>query len=449
MTLACLLGMAASVLAVFATTPQASSTQTQEERLVQQGLAPSIPRPSAYGTTATDGEGAPGRPGAQTPGTDDVPVTEPTDEPVPAPPEGPEDPEDPESSAEAPAPGTSAGTTSTGGGTGASTSASSSSSSGNRGTGSSAPPPAAPPASGVVTDRQPLAPTGTWLSGASGDGVANGEFAAWRGSEVAIAGTWSDNNEAMLGLWALRPGADLDNWAGSVDNAIGGIGDGETWEQAARGAYDDRWRESLTSMRELWAHHSGTLYIRFAHEMNSNWYPWSVDSGSAGAFVQAWRHFRALQQEIFPEGQLVFCVNKETVGTDVDWRTLFPGSDYVDVMGVDYYNAWPHVSDQTSWDASMDEVDGYGAPKGLQAHLDFARSVGLPLAIPEWSGKAFFGDSPAFMENMHAFFERNAGGGAGQLLYEILFNIDMHDNDYRIFGVTNMPNSAEAYRRLF
>jgi hypothetical protein len=294
-----------------------------------------------------------------------------------------------------------------------------------------------------------LMPSGSWMSGAAGDGVASGEYAAWRGSGLGIAGTWSDNNEAQLGLWALRPGADLDDWGTSVDIAIGAIGDGETWEEAARGAYDARWRESLTSMRELWAHHEGTLFIRFAHEMNGDWYSWSVDPGNAAAFVEAWRHFRALQQEIFPEGQLVFCVNKETVGSDLDWRTIFPGSQYVDVMGVDYYNAWPHVSDQASWDASVGELDGTGAPKGLQAHLDFARSVGLPLSVPEWSGKANVGDSPAFIENMHAFFTRNAGGGPGQLLYEILFNVDMHGNDYRIFGDTLMPLSAETYRRLF
>jgi hypothetical protein len=241
----------------------------------------------------------------------------------------------------------------------------------------------------------------------------------------------------------------LADWDKPLDIAIGGIGEGESWQQAAQGAYDDRWRESLTSMRDLWGGRSATLYIRFAHEMNGNWYPWSVDAGNADAFVASWKRFRALQQDIFPASQLVFCVNRESVGTGIDWRETFPGAQYVDVMGVDYYNQYPYVGTAEQWTASLDDTDGTGAPKGLQAHLDFARSVGLPLAIPEWSGTSANGDNTAFMEGMHDFFNANGGGGAGRLLYEILFNIDMHDNSYRIFGGTNMPAAAEVYRSLW
>jgi hypothetical protein len=312
---------------------------------------------------------------------------------------------------------------------------------------SSAAPPAQPASASAAGDS--AAPSGTWLSGASGDGVADGSFAAWRGTPLGIAGTWVDNNEAMVEVWPLQPGAEFDAWQQSLDIAIGAIDEGESWEEAAQGAYDERWRTSLTNMRDLWGSRPGTLYIRLAHEMNGNWYPWSVDAGNRAAFVTAWMHFRSLQKEIFPAAKLVFSLNRESVGSGFDWRESFPGAQYVDVIGVDYYNQYPYVASAADWTASLDDVDKYGAPKGLQAHLDFARSVGLPLAVPEWSGHAANGDSAAWMQGMHDFFATNAGGGAGQVLYDVQFNIDMHDDSYRVFPATRMPQSAEMYRRLF
>lgn len=292
-------------------------------------------------------------------------------------------------------------------------------------------------------------PSGTWLSGASGRGVADGSLAAWRDTPVTIAGTWADNNEAMTELWQLDPGGEFGSWDQSLDIAIGAIGDGESWQEAATGAYDDRWRESLTGLRDRWEGRSGTLYIRFAHEMNGNWYDWSVDAGDRDAFITAWRKFRALQQEIFPSAQLVFCVNRESVGSGFDWRESFPGSQYVDVMGVDYYNQYPYVADSADWAETVQATDSDGAPKGLQQHLDFARSVGLPLAIPEWSGNADNGDSPAFIEGMHQFFSSNAGGGAGQVIYDVQFNEGKDGGRWLLYGDTQMPKSAAAYRDAF
>jgi hypothetical protein len=293
--------------------------------------------------------------------------------------------------------------------------------------------------------------TAPWLSGASGPGVVDGQFGEGRGRPVDIAGTWSDNNEAMTQMWQLQPGAEFGSWDKPMDIAIGAIGDGETWAAAAQGAYDARWRASLTKLRELWGQRPGTLYIRFAHESNGNWYPWAVDASEKTDFVTAWKHFRELQQEIFPASELVFCVNRESVDTGFDWRESFPGAQYVDVLSVDYYNQYPYVDTESGWATSMFEMDQYGGPKGLQAHLDFARSVGLPLAVSEWSGVADKGDSPLFVQHMHDFFAINAGTGPGKLLYEILFDVDNSDykGNFALMGDTRMPLSSAAYREAW
>lgn len=306
---------------------------------------------------------------------------------------------------------------------------------------------------GVVAPQRPdaqVSPSGDWLSGASGVGVATGDFGAWRGRPVEIAGTWADTVQAATELAQLRPGGEYGSWDRPLDVALASIGSGETWAEAAAGAYDDRWRESLTLLRELWGTRTATVYIRFAHEMNGDWYPWAVNADNSEDFIDSWRRFRDMQQEIFPEAQLVFGVTRESVGNGMDWRESFPGAQYVDVIGVDYYNQQPYVDTEQEWKASIDETDSYGAPKGLAQHLEFARSVGLPLAVPEWSGIAANGDSALFVKKMYEFFEENAGDGAGNLLYEIQFNVDQDDAQFQLYGAdARMPNSSKAYQDLW
>ncbi|WP_095977346.1 glycosyl hydrolase [Melittangium boletus] len=290
---------------------------------------------------------------------------------------------------------------------------------------------------------------GPWLSGASGVGVASGSFATWRGSAVKIAATWSDNNTAAANFWQLDSGAEFGAWQQSLDMAVGAIDSGETWAKAATGTYDARWRQSLTTLKNKWGSRPGTVYIRFAHEMNGNWYPWKVTASDATSFIAAWKRYRALQKEIFPAAKLVFNVNRESVSSGIDWRKTFPGAAYVDVMGVDYYNQYPYVADVATWNSSLLQTDGYGAPKGLAKHLEFAKSVGLPLSISEWSGNADNGDSVVWIEQMHAFFKANGGTGAGKLLYECLFNVDRDNRRWILNPNTRMPNSAARYQQLF
>jgi hypothetical protein len=311
-----------------------------------------------------------------------------------------------------------------------------------------APAPAPAPAPVARSAGASVVANGDWLSGASGDGVNDGAFGQWRGTDVEIAGTWADNNEAQVEVWPLT--GQYEDWNKPLEIAIGAIDDGESWAEAATGAYDSRWSESLTNMRQHWGARTAPLFIRFAHEMNGDWYPWSVNADNYEDFKVAWGRFRALQQQIFPASHLVFGLNEESIGSDVDWRKTFPGADQVDVIGVDVYNGWPDIDSQAAWDESLTEVDDFGAPKGLQAHLDYARSVGLPLSVPEWSGRADHGDSSAFVQGMHSFFAANAGGGPGQVLYEIQFNVEHDDADsFRFFPSTNMPRSAATYRDLF
>ena len=97
------------------------------------------------------------------------------------------------------------------------------------------------------------------------------------------------------------------------------------------GAWDDYIRAFARSVRD-----SGlTVYMRYAHEMNGNWYPWSHDMTG---FRAAWRHvvdiFRA---EGATNAKFVWSLNpnlyqdKATMIANA-WH-YWPGAAYVDLVG--------------------------------------------------------------------------------------------------------------------
>lgn len=305
-----------------------------------------------------------------------------------------------------------------------------------------------PPATPASPAPAPTGGNGQWLSGMAIESDQSKAFEDWRGSPAEIISTYADSDDGnQRNLYTLD--VTVNNWNGPLDLAVGGLVAGETWSAAANGAYDARWRESLTKMKAKRAG-KGTTYIRFAHEMNGSWYPWKVVAGDEENFKKGWIRYRALQKEIFPEAKLVFNLNRESSGSGINWTKTFPGAQYVDVMGVDYYNQWPVALTKADFDSQMNETDGYGSPKGLAAHLAFAKSVGLPMSISEWSNSADWGDSAAYVQGMHDFIAANAGTGAGQIPYECLFTVSAgYSNNFTLYPVSRAPLASETYKKLF
>jgi hypothetical protein len=295
-------------------------------------------------------------------------------------------------------------------------------------------------------------PERVWLSGASGSGVADGRFGTWRDRPVAIAGTWNDNWESHEHQWSLQPGFEFGAWQEDLDVAVGAIykDRGESWKAAAEGAYDDRWRRMLTNLKAAWGERPGTLYIRFAHEFNGDWYPWSVTGTEAGDFVRAWKRFRALQQETVPNHMLVFCPNAETSSSlGLDWRDAFPGAAQVDVMAADYYNRSSSAT-TSGFDSVMNRLDPNGAPLGLERHRQFAAEIGRPFALPEWSSSSEVGDGPLFVTELHRWLATHGGAGSGEVLYEIHFNVgDYGGGQFQFFPHTQQPETAARYAELW
>ncbi len=313
-----------------------------------------------------------------------------------------------------------------------------------------------------------------WKSGAALHGVygqdnATGLYATWRGRPLDIGGAWADQGGDQRGIYMLREGGHYEHWNAPIDVATGALlpqntqtGQvDETWAMAKNpGAVQDRWREGLTYVNAWASANSNRMaYVRFAHEMNGDWYHWQVNRSNYLDFIDAWRDYYAIMKQVCPtKCKLVFNVNRESVfsADPMNWKDMFPGKNYVDVLSVDYYDQNPAATDAaTFWDNVL-EQDSYGAPKGIESHRQFAESQGLPFAVPEWSGIAGSGDNPDYVEGMYNYFRTHAGTGPGKLLYEIQFNYQQADwNDWLFYAQpnsgfsTNMPRAAARYCQMY
>ena len=108
----------------------------------------------------------------------------------------------------------------------------------------------------------------------------------------------------------------------------------------AAGEHDDR--------ISLWARAAAKwgdpVLIRFAHEMNGDWYPWTQAKDvrqRAEDYVRAWRHIhRSFARLGATNVRWVWCPNFEP---PEGLERLYPGNDYVDWIGIDVYNRppWP------------------------------------------------------------------------------------------------------------
>jgi hypothetical protein len=326
--------------------------------------------------------------------------------------------------------------------------------------------PSGSPSSSPATkaERPAVGPRG-WLSGASGDNLADGGFDHWRGTPAGIAGSWDDANPSVQQeLYSICGGQYSEGkWNRPLDLAVGGIflGQGDSWSAAAGGAYNDRWRRMLTTAKRCWGNRdAGDLYLRFAHEMNLSTSDWRVEAGQEADFRKAFAQLSNVRYEVFPGVMLVLSVNDGSSGGMADVRKLVPGPDSqgrptVNVYGADSYNSWPHCTSRASCEEKFNATTDNGSPLGIEKHREFAESMGLPFSVNEYSNNGDPGDSdgggesPAFIQAFYSWAKAHAGDvnhpKPGQFLYDCLFNLW---KQYELQPTTLQPDTAATYRSL-
>jgi hypothetical protein len=203
--------------------------------------------------------------------------------------------------------------------------------------------------------------------------------------------------------------------------------DGGSLSDAAAGKYREYYEQAariLAASRPS----DNIIYVRTGEELNGNWMPWSA-AGHEQDFVRAYRHFVDAFRTISDRFRFEWNVNiRETRMNAAD---AYPGDDYVDVVGMDfYYNTkWNPTDPLKAWDEMVN------SQFGLQWLEDFAAAHKKPTAYPEW-GVNFDGAGPYIQKAAQWFSDHH-------VLYQSVWNSNdafpgkLSDQQY--------PRAAAAY----
>lgn len=197
-------------------------------------------------------------------------------------------------------------------------------------------------------------------------------------------------------------------------------------QDIAAGHYDSYLREAADTAKGL---PFPEILIRFAHEMNGDWYGWS---GSPTAYVEAWRRMVTIFREQ-SASNVKFIWSPNVDYGDYPMQPYFPGDAYVDYVALDGYN----------WGAT-----GQGSGKWESLYSVFKSSYDQltqlstkPVMIAETSSSETGGSKgdwirEGFLETIPTHFPRIAA--------VIWFSRDQED-DWR---VDSSVDSLNAYREV-
>lgn len=277
---------------------------------------------------------------------------------------------------------------------------------------------------------------------------------AWQGKRHAVVNLFTswcnskktlDNlfNQQLPAIWA-NGNVPVITWEPYLCSSAATPGD--MLVRASRGDYDAYLNAWAARVKAFVSGPDGVVhtaddrrvYIRLAHEMNGNWYPWSAGTGgnTPGHYAETWRRTRAIFTVNGLDArtvQWIWAVNNEDVGT-ARAEDCYPGDELVDWIGIDGYN-W---GASQSWSTWRTPQDVFGAMVARMRALSSYK----PLALTETASTSATTDGmnvSAKSNWITQFFNFALASNARMLIW---FN-EEKEADWAVFGGTN---GTETYR---
>lgn len=212
------------------------------------------------------------------------------------------------------------------------------------------------------------------------------------------------------------------------------------YRRAANGDFD---RYYIAWAKNLAASGRSRSIVRIGWECNGR-RAWTYLTDPVG-FKATFRRIAGIVRKYNPGVAIEWSNQRRAVdGSNV--LNAYPGSDVVDIIGVNYYDSWPGLNTEAIWNTTHNTWNKNGGPWGLGTWLVTAKKLGRPIGISEWGiwrgGGPGSTDNPLFIRKMYEFFQANAAW----IAYENYFNqIDGH----RINPANINPKASAEYRRLW
>ena len=155
----------------------------------------------------------------------------------------------------------------------------------------------------------------------------------------------------------------------------------------------DSYITSWATASKIWGH---PYFLRFAHEMNGNWYPWSeqVNGNGSGQYARAWAHVHDIFTRVGATNATWVWSPNVDYGGSTSLRELYPGNGYVDWAGIDGYN-WGTAQPGKSW-LYFDGVI-------QQTYNDVLGITNKPLMVAETASTEHGGSKPDWITDTYAY----------------------------------------------
>ena len=183
---------------------------------------------------------------------------------------------------------------------------------------------------GTPSDLQAIT---NFVSNAQKDVSIINNFDSWTDSGSNTNGTQTFPTAAMNNI---RNHGSIPMFTWQPENGNEGIPQSFCCSNVANGVYDTyitQWAQAAA----VWKH---PFFLRFAHEMNGNWYPWcsGVNGNTSAQYIQMWQHVHDIFVGVGATNVTwVWCVNVAFNGS-APIAGLYPGDNYVDWISLDGYN---------------------------------------------------------------------------------------------------------------
>lgn len=183
---------------------------------------------------------------------------------------------------------------------------------------------------------------GAFMRGVEDDPSEIDEFAEMVGEEpsaVTFYQNWEEHEEfdrELVDAIDSRGATPIMTWA-PRDPGRGREQRVYALQKIIRGKYDPYIRSWARDMA-AW---NKPLYLRFAHEMNSSFYPWGVgtNGNTSADYVAAWRRIHDIfAQEGADNVRWVWSPLADVPTSRDELAQMYPGDDYVDWLALDGYN---------------------------------------------------------------------------------------------------------------
>ena len=215
-------------------------------------------------------------------------------------------------------------------------------------------------------------------------------------------------------------------------------------QKCAAGSYNSHYKKFGQKLNSVGL---PDIVLRIGWEWNlgSSSMPWGTggDLGLANLFANCFRQVVKTIRAAYPGNKLLFDWTATQSASSALLNAGWPGSQYVDYVGVDAYDRNFGACNQKDFPCRWSKTVVH-----LKRFLNFAKGKGKPMTVPEWgvwsgaSGDTSGGgDNPYYIEQMGKFFKDNKN----HIAYHLYFNVNA-TADHRL---NQHPKALAAYRKVF